>query len=233
MATTFAEFKRRVMLGIPQVDGETLLTVEEAINIAHKVIACVRDFDDLMVLDTTNALTVASQKLYHIETDLLLVRPKDIYSIRLMATTESRKLVYVPPRELDDTIPYTEQVGEGKSKWYTRRGNYLELYRIPDDAYRLYVMHSQWPATLVNDTDVTPYSNIDHVIIGLSINIANELRIGQTSNWEEMANSMLSLSVGENASKPDEMLVAKPFNTRQYAPGEYWNNPFIKKDQVE
>ena len=64
MATTFAEFKRRVMLGIPQVDGETLLTVEEAINIAHKVIACVRDFDDLMVLDTTNALTVASQKLY-------------------------------------------------------------------------------------------------------------------------------------------------------------------------
>lgn len=227
--TSFGELKRRTLLGIPNSDGETLLAVEEAINTAHKVIASVKDYDCLMVLDTTNAVTVASQKLYHIETDLLLVRPKDIYSIRLMDTAESRKLVYVPFRELDEKIPYTEQSGEGKSKWYTRRGDYIELFRIPDDAYDLYVMHSQWPAPLVDDTDLTSYTNIDHVIIALSINIANEIRIGQISDWEAIAMKLLGLSAGEHATRPDEMLVAQPFNTREPMPGEYWNNPWIKK----
>lgn len=227
--TSFGELKRRTLLGMSRTDGETLLAVEEAINTAHKVIASVKDYDCLMVLDTTNAVTVASQKLYHLETDLLLVRPKDIYSIRLMDDEESRKLTYVPFRELDERIPYTEQSGEGKPKWYTRRGEYIELYLIPDAAYDLYVMHSQWPAVLVDDTDLTPYPNIDHVIVSLAINIANEIQIGQITEWETIASRLLGLSSGEHATRPDEMLVAQPFTTKAPMPGEYWNNPWIKK----
>lgn len=228
MGTTFKELKRKVLLGIPYVDGETLLVVEEAINTAQKVIACVRDFDELMTLDTTHAATVDGQKLYHITTDLALVRPKDIYSIRLMDDSNSRKLTYVPFRNLDERIPYTEMIGEGKPSWYTRRGEYIELYRIPDDAYDLYVMHSQWPDVLVDDTDETIFSNIDHVIVSLSINIANELKTGAITDWDAIAAKMMALSVGESITRPDEMMVAKPFSSKSCLEGEYWNNPFVR-----
>ena len=58
MSTNFKELKRQVMLRMPSVDGRTVLAVEQAINDAHKVIAMVKDFDDLKVLDIANAATV-------------------------------------------------------------------------------------------------------------------------------------------------------------------------------
>jgi hypothetical protein len=231
MATTFGEIKRRVHLGMPGNDGETLLVIEEAVNIAHHVIAAVMDFDDLIVLDTTNAVTVASQKLYHIENDFNLVRPKDIYSIRYMDESNSRKLIYVPVRELDTVVPYTEQVGEGKPSWYTRRGKYIELYRIPNEAKPLYIQHSQWPARLTDDTDETPFTNIDHVIVGLAINITHEIIQGVVGDWEAIATKMLRLSMGEENTRPDEVLVAKPFSTVDPQPfGDDHLNPWVKRN---
>ena len=144
MTTTYGELKRQVFLKLQNSDGVTRLAVEQAINEAQKNIARVKDFDELVVLDTTNAFTDINKKSYHIETDLLLVRPKDIYSIRYMDAENSRKLDYVHPREIDDQIPYTEIFGTGRPSWYTVRGLYIELFRIPNAVKPLYISHSQW-----------------------------------------------------------------------------------------
>lgn len=231
--TSYKELIRQVLLSMPDAtEGEAFMLVKQSINVAHKIIASLRDFDDLMVLDTTHALTVIDQKMYHIETDLLLVRPKDIYSIRYMDDELSRKLIYVPFRELDEKIPYTEQIGTGRPKWYTRRGKNIELYRIPDAAKSLYIMHSQWPAELVDDTDLTPYSNLDHVIVPLAVNIASDLKIGNITDWTSIASKMLSMALSEESYHPDEMMVAQPFTTHARPPlGETWNNPFIKSQE--
>ena len=118
MATTYKEFIRRVLINLqPRNDGIVVMAVEQAINDAQKVIACVKDFDELMTLDTTHATTVDGTKLYHIEDDFDLVRPKDLYSIRLMDESNSRKLDYVPFRAMDERIPYTEMTGEGRPKY--------------------------------------------------------------------------------------------------------------------
>jgi hypothetical protein len=213
-------------------DGKVLLAVEQAINEAHKVVADVKDFDELIVLDTTHALTVINKKSYHLETDLLLVRPKDIDTIRYMDDENSRKLIYIPPRELDLRIPYTEQVGTGRPRFYTRRGRYVELFRIPDAAKPLYVQHSQWPDTLTNDTDTTPYLRIDHVIVTLSTEIAQSIIAGMSvSSWSGRAKELLGLAINEEDTRPDNFLIAQPFEPTPKGPmGSYWLNPWVITD---
>ena len=230
MATTYEEFIRRVMINLqPRVDGTAMLAAREAINDAHYVIACAKDFDDLMVLDKDHADTVDGQKSYHLEDDLKLTRPKDIYSIRLMDEDNSRKLAYIPFRELDDKVPYTEQTGEGRPSWYTQRGNSIELYRIPDDAYDLYIQHSQWPTVLSGDDDETDYTNIDFAIVSLSSEMAIASLEGGTSNWLQRATSLLGIATNEERARPDRFLIAQPFRaTSPGPPGAYWNNPWVK-----
>lgn len=231
MGTQFKELKRQVLMKFgDRTDGKTLLAVEQAINEAHKNISRVKDFDELMVLDTTHALTVIGKKLYHITTDLLLVRPKDIYSIRYMDGANSRKLTSVPSRELDQIIPYTEMVGTGRPKWYTRRGMYVELFRIPDAAKPLYVAHSQWPSVLTGETDETPYLQLDDVIVTLASDIAlSIIEEGMIGNWFQRTQQLLGLALQEDATRPDNFYVARPFQAKQVAPlGQYWLSPWQK-----
>lgn len=230
MATNYGEFIRRVMLNLhPRSDAITKIAVEQAINDALKVIACVKDFDELMTLDTTHAATVADQKLYHIETDFALVRPKDIYSMRLMDDADSRKLTYVSFRDLDKQIPYTEVTGTGRSKYYTMRGNYVELYPIPDAVYSLYVQHSQWPTVLSATTDETEYTDIDYAIVALSTDMALASLEGGGGDWLSRATQLLGMATSEETTRPDEVRVAQPFiPTRLPSVGSYWLNPWVK-----
>lgn len=231
MSTNYSEFKRRVMLNLGKTDAQSILAVEQAINDAHRNIARVRDFDELMVLDTANATTTANQKLYHLTSNLGLTRPKDIYSIRYMDEDNSRKLQYVNARQWDALIPYPESTNTERPTSYTRRGMYLELFPIPQANKSLYIMHSQWPATLSNDSDETPYLWLDDVIITLATEIASGmLGSGIFTDWFNRAKILLGVALSEEQVRPDNTLVARPFCTESNLPlGEYWNNPFIDK----
>jgi hypothetical protein len=227
--TTFGEIKRQVLINFNKPDGRTMLVVEQAINNALKTIARVKDFDELKVLDITNAFTALEVKSYHIVNDLNLTRPKDIYSIRLMDEGNSRKLNFVIPGKLDDVIPYPELTGFGKSNWYTRRGRYLELFRIPDAIYPLYIQYSQWPAIMVANEDEIPFVNIDDVIVELASDMAlSKLEGGGMGDWAQRAQQLLGLAVQEETTRPDEVVIAAQFNSKQRQLGEYWADPFYK-----
>lgn len=228
MSATYAELKRQVLLKLKKNDGLAILATEQAINDALKMIATVKDFDELMALCTT-AATVDGTKSYSMDSDLALTRPKDIYSIRLMDTDNSRKLQYVPFQQLDNLIPYTEQTGEGRPSYYTRRGRDIELYQIPDAAYTLYIQYSKWPATLDEDTDTIEYVNIDPAIVQLAADMAQASLDGTDVDWMQRAVTLLGMVTREEGSRPDERLVARPFcPVPPGLPGEYWNNPFIR-----
>ena len=228
--TTFGELIRQVSLKLKRNDGLALLAIKDGINDAHKNIARVKDFDELVLLDTTNAKTAAGVKSYHITTDLALVRPKDIYTIRYMDGVNSRKLEYVSPREIDEKIPYTEIFTTGRPKWYTRRGMSIELFRIPDAIKSLYILHSQWPIVLSADSDTTPYLYLDDVIITLGADIASStLEGGGVTSWFERAKQLLGIVLKEDETRPDIFYVAQPFSARERRVlGSYWLNPWQK-----
>ena len=228
--TTFGELIRQVSLKLKRNDGLAFLAIKDGINDAHKNIARVKDFDELVLLDTTNAKTAVGVKSYHITTDLGLVRPKDIYSIRYMDGVNSRKLEYVSPREIDEKIPYTEIFTTGRPKWYTRRGMSIELFRIPDAIKSLYILHSQWPMVLSADSDTTPYLYLDDVIITLGADIASStLEEGGVTSWFERAKQLLGIVLKEDETRPDIFYVAQPFSARERRVlGSYWLNPWQK-----
>lgn len=232
MSTTLSEIRRQVALRLPMNTGKEMIQIDQAINDAQTALVRVQDFDELIVLDTTNAATVASQKIYHLESDLGLVRPKDIFSIRYMNGTLSRKLVYIPPSRLDQDIPYTETSGEGDPAWYTQRGLYIELFRIPAEVKPLYIQHSQWPSPLEDDADTLSLTYVDDVIVALATEMAAAIILGSTRpDWLARAKELLGITVRDTQRHPDHMVVAQPFRSGGYPTrsGEYWNDPFVKE----
>ena len=231
MAITYDELIRRVFTGFPRTDGEAYLAIKQSINDSLIALVSTGNFDTLLERDTTNAETVGGVKTYHIEDDLGLTRPKDIDSIVLSSEGQSRKLIYVPPKELDSKIPYPERFSEGKSRWYTQYGKNIELFRIPNDAYSLYIRYSKWPAPLSDGTDESPLdTQYDHLIVFLSKDIANAYLNGEYINFTERTAAFIKLAKDENETRPDQTLVAKPFEMSPHETvGEPWLNPFVKR----
>ena len=232
MTTTYEELYKRVLLRLDRQDGEALLAAKEAVNTAHKVIARVIDFDELIVLDTTNAETVADKSTYHLVDDWGLTRPKDIFSMRYMDETESRKLQYKPARSLDSILPYTLTLGTRKPYWYTTRGYNVELIPVPAEDKPVYIHYSQWPLPLSADTDETSYLEVDDVIIELGADIgqviiSKEVRKSE-ADLTDLAKSLLSGATREERTKTDRMMVAQPFRVGLPVHGEYWKHPFVR-----
>lgn len=227
---TFEELVSKILLRLDRNDGRARLATEESINDALKYIARVKDFDELMVLDTTNAATVIDTKLYHLVDDWGLTRPKSLYTLRYMDESSSRKLIYVPASRLDAVIPYTEQLGTQRPNWYTRRGDEVELIPIPNAAKSVYIFYSQWPAILSGALE-PPYSDLDDVIITLSTDIATGILDKSFGNYVQRARELLGLAVREDITRPDRTFIAQPFQAADEAvQGEYWLDPFIQKD---
>lgn len=233
MGTTFKELYQRVLLRLDRgADGRALLAAKEGLNSAQKVLARVRNWDELMVLDTSNAKTVTDQKTYSMTSDWGLTRPKDILSIRLIDNSNSRKLVWVGPREVDKVIPYPEDYGTSIPQWYTQRGNDVELLPIPNDAYDLYVFYAQWPVDLSDDSDEIVFSDLDDVLIALGTEMADAILDRVVGvNWTSRAQALLAGAFKEDVSRPDQFRVARPFEPTPIVPyGEYWRRPFVRRN---
>ena len=227
--TTYEEFYRKVLLRFEDMEGRVLIAAKEAINTAHKAIARVQDFDELKVLDTTNALTAPSTKSYHLIDDWNLTRPKDIFTLRYMDEGSSRKLTRLTTRELDEKIPYVEGMGERRPKWYLRRGNKIELIPIPEEAKSMYIYYSQWPLPLSADSDETSYEDLDDIIIALSAEITSAILENAYTDWNIRAKAYLNSAITDHMSRPDMNWVARPFSTSQGLTGEPWKDPFVKQ----
>lgn len=232
MSVTYKTLWQKVLLYLDSQDGKAHLAAKQAVNDAQKVIVRVEDFDELKVLDTTSADTVASTKTYHLVDDWSLTRPKDILTLRYMDGSSSRKLVYISPRNLDTDLPYPEQLGEQKPYYYTRRGLNVELIPVPNEAKDVYVYYTQWPTVLTSDSDNMDLpDDVEDVVVALGADIANAIVDGITGiDWLPRARVLLIGAAGEERSKPDQFRVAQPFRSERPVMGEYWKMPFVKRN---
>lgn len=230
MGTQYSELIRRCLIGFPRTDGEAILAIQQSINDSIQAIAALEEASSLLVTTETAADTVDGTKSYTLTT-LGLTRPKNIYSIRLEDTTNSRKLKYVNPQHLDEEIPYPEGQSEGKPLWYTQFGDTIELFPIPDAAYDIWIRYSQWPVALADGTDESPYgAEWDYIIVFLAKDIANAYLNGEYIVATDRAAQYLKLGMKAAREKPDSKMVARPFNAAGDSKviGNYYEDPFIK-----
>lgn len=231
MAATYKELKRRVALGMPRIDGEVMLVIEQAVNDAIQAFAKLEDFDEMLVKDTATANTVDGQKSYSlIATDWVLTRYKDILTIVLEDEGNSRKLVFKDYRTFDIEYPYPEQFSETRPSFYIPRGTSIELFPIPDAAYDVTIFYSQYPAELTTESGVNPFSNFDMEIVFLAKEITNAYINNNYIDTAQRARSIIQGGLQERKYKPDKDFIARPFQPLgEPVRDEYWLNPLIRK----
>ena len=137
------------------------------LNWSQKRIARFYNFNELNVLKE-NSATVVDTKRYPLSVgtnNLGLTRPKDIQSIRLIDSENSRTFTRWSTRRFDKKFPRPANYTTGRPRIYIRYGNFLELFRIPNAVYTLAIRYPQWPQELAAANQVSDYTDKDQLLI--------------------------------------------------------------------
>jgi len=140
------------------------------INFGQKRIARHYNFHELDNLQDS-AATVDTVKRYPMVSgtnNFGLIRPKDIYSVRLMDSENSKVIQRRHRRWFDKHYPRPENYSGGRPDIYIRDGNYLEFFRIPNGTFDIYIRYPQWPTDLTTGSS-SDFENKDQMIITAGI----------------------------------------------------------------
>lgn len=156
-------------------------------------------------------------------------KPRDIYSFRLIDSSRSRKLIYYTPRQFDALFPYPEWRTQGRPSIYTNYRETIEVLRIPDDSYPVYLRYLAWPTAFSDSSDVvSDFESKDDILIAMATAWAFN-RLGEhekASRWYNSANYQIRQAVKEDRGYTDSEV--RGSSNMPSASTEYWKNPFIK-----
>lgn len=148
--------------------GESLETKAlRYLNWGQKTILSYYAFPEFEQLKS-NAATVDGVKRYPLETgtnNLGLTNVLDIASIRLIDSENSRTLVRWGQRKFDRHYPYPEKYSEGRPSIYMVHGNYVEMFKIPDAAYTLYIRYINKPTDLTLVSTSSSFDDRDKLVV--------------------------------------------------------------------
>lgn len=140
--------------------------VQTYLNWAQKRTARFYSFHELNVLKTT-CTTVTDVKRYPLTAGtntLGLTRPKDISSIRLIDGAYSMKITRWSTRRFDTKYPRPANYSTGRPSIYIRDGDNIELFKVPNAAYTLYIRYPQWATDFTSGAQVSDFKDKDQLI---------------------------------------------------------------------
>ena len=201
------------------------------LNWGQERIARAYSFDELNA-NQESAVTVVSVKRYPLVTgtyNLGLVRPKDITSIRLIDSENSRKLRRWNDRKFDTRFPRPENYSTGRPSIYMQHATNLEMFRIPDAAYSLYIRYPQWPIDLALSSSSTAYEHKDQLLITAAI-LEGYLHFEEYNDvtvWTQLFIGRLSDAIKAEGDLDWEPQ-AEEFSSGRggYSSGEPWLDPY-------
>ncbi len=213
------------------VSGATLQTRVQTyyLNWGQRRIAKAYDFYELMG-NKTDAATVADVKTYPIETgtnNLGLTNVKNINSVVLIDgsnTYRSRKLEFIHYRKFDSLFPRPENYPNDIPSCYTRQGNNLEIFRIPDAVYTLKIRYSKWPTVFSSGSQTSDFDNKDELLVTAGV-LETYLALEEYTDaavWLQKLLGQLKDSIEEEGD-PDWEPRAEFFRTDRIPPtGKPW-----------
>ncbi|MBU2052504.1 hypothetical protein KKH13_04845 [Patescibacteria group bacterium] len=177
------------------------------------------------------AATVASLKTYPLATgtsNLGLTNVARINTVKLMDSENSRKLDYWLYRKFDKWYPRPENYSTGRPKIYTRWGNSVLLFNIPDAVYTLEIRYGVFPTSLTTDGQYHDFGeDMDELIVTVGV-METYLALQQYTDakiWYELFRGQLEDAVraeDEMDWEPD----AEPMGSPGYDSGTPWNDPY-------
>ena len=189
---------------------------------------------------TKNFNTVASQQSYIFESIEAALRPRTIYSLKIVQSgnaSDSQKLLKVTPSKMDEQLPDALLYGESRPTAYVEWAEQLDLYKIPDAIYNMQLKMYKWPTAFVSatTTQVSDLDEKDDLLIFWSLEY-----LWRSLGKEESERMMFAkykhesvFSKYENEANADNQIVVviDPHHRRGYngTLGEYWRDPLVRK----
>jgi hypothetical protein len=177
--------------------------------------------------------TVADVKTYPLESgtnNLGLSRVATVNSVRLIDSENSRKLDFWHYRRFDKTYPRPENFVSARPSIYTRWGNNLILFKIPNAAYSLHIRYGQYANNLDSDGQRHDFGeDKDQLILTAGV-LETYLALEEYTDakiWYELFLGRLTDAVkaeGDDDWEPE----AQEFRSGSgYTSGEPWIDPYI------
>ena len=160
-----------------------------------------------------------------------LTSPKDIQSIRLIDDQNSIKLERFHVRKFDEKFPYPTNFAWQYPRIYTLRGLNIELFRIPDQYYNLYVTYPSWPTpfTIANTTQVSDFYYKDELIVTAAIleGYMHFAEYEQVKVWEAVFQLKLKEAIHAEGDVDWEPHASQFQSSKGgYQSGEPWLDPY-------
>lgn len=199
------------------------------LNWGQQRIARSYNFPELNV-NLETPVTVTDVKRYPMVTgtnNLGMTRPKDIASIRLIDSQNSRALTRKNQRWFDSHFPSPTNYTSGFPSIYVRYGNNIEFFRIPNAAYSLYIRYPQWASDLSTTNQTSDFEYKDQLLIASGI-LEGYLHFEEYTDvqtWSQRFLGLLSDAI-KTEGEMDWEPVATPFGRGGYISGEYWIDPY-------
>lgn len=224
---TFSQLQAEVRAGLGnRTDLDTRLP--SIVNLAQQRIALIHDFDEMEVILNTSVSNTSSAN----DKNLVLPLKREIYSVVVLNGAQSLKMTYRTPQYWDRVMSMPEFWARDMPRDYTIWNNTLEMFPLPDITYSLRIRYTQWPAALVNSTDLSAYINKDEVIIELALGYAL-YSLGKEADarlHEGRAMQILMAAAGTDDEKPDmKILPGKSDSDISLTQvGAPWLNAFVR-----
>ena len=212
------------------VSGASLQTrVNTYFNWAQQRIARFYSFHELTTYTEAATLTTGV-KYYPLTTgtnNLGLTRPKDIGSIILLDTYNSRRLIRWNRVKFEKKVPRPENYTNQRPRLYTRLGNAIEVFYIPDATYSLRIVYPQWPTALSSDAQTSDFENKDQLLVAATI-LETYLALEEyadASIWLPKVMGLLTDAVKAEGDSDWEPMAEHINISMQESSGSPWTDP--------
>lgn len=202
------------------------------LNWAQRRIANHYGFYELQQISET-PVTVTSLKTYPLESgtsNLGLSRVSSINSIRLIDGENSRKLIFWHYRKFDKWYPRPENFATGRPRIYTRWGNSLVFFKIPNAVYSMHIRYGQYANNLTSDEQLHDFGeDKDQLLLAagvLETYLALE-EYGDAKIWYELFLGKLKDAVMADIDEDWEPEAEPHGEGPSYQSGEPWLDPYI------
>ena len=154
------------------VSGAALQTrVRTYLDWAQRRIARHYNFRELEIIHETADFS-DGVKRYPFSTgsnNLGLTRVKDIGSIILLDEYNSRRLVRFGRTQIEKRYPRPENFAEARPRIYSRIGQGIEVFPIPDATYDTRIIYHQWPTPFTSASQTSDFESKDELLIMTTI----------------------------------------------------------------
>jgi len=231
IVTKAADYLSRSLTAVTKSGSTVESILQEMYEWSQIRLARAYSFPELDEEDTTTADTVDGTAQYSFTTLFGAgARVKEIMSLVVEDGSSSVKLKRVLYRRLRKSVPDPSQLTEGRPNTYTRIGNYIELFPIPDAAYDIHTIRSNFPTRATSDATYSDFEYKDDLlIIGTVVEFLTfykefEEAASANSIWKTKLTEALNTIVHPTDWEPE----GRAFGSGTVFAGDYWAMPNVR-----